>query len=416
MFSLCHTGFRKRVIVENKIPKCIVPWLYLEIFPDGIVTPCCANDFPLGSIKKTSLDQIWNGKHMNEFRLSLLKDDLPPSCISCEKIEKLKGISLRQKYNNFFKDSFSYVLENTNKDGSLKKIQFKGWDFKVSNKCNFKCRMCSPRLSSQFTGKILEHSASLDINSFVEDNIEHFELIEFAGGETLLMDEQYELLKKLIEKGKTNIELWYNTNMSVLSYKKHQILEYWNKWNPEKLTVFASIDEIENRSEYIRKGTKWKIIDENLKIIANQKFNISTNITVSCLNVFRLPEIIQYLVNIGYINKKFSYNNFDLSIIDGATELGIYGIDILPKKFKNKIKEKLISFIDEYNLKYKTDVSNKFKPILNSLDLNMNKDNVKLFLQKNKMMDIERNENLLENIPEFKLVFLEWKNILQSHQ
>jgi len=388
----------------------------LEIFPDGIVTPCCANDLSLGNIKTTSLDQIWNGKHMNQFRLSLLEDDLPFSCISCEKIEKLKGISLRQKYNNFFKNSFSHVLENTNKDGSLKKIQFKGWDFKVSNKCNFKCRMCSPRLSSQFTGKILEHSANLDINSFVENNIEHFELIEFAGGETLLMDEQYELLKKLIEKGKTNIELWYNTNMSVLSYKKHQILEYWNKWNPEKLTVFASIDEIENRAEYIRKGTKWKIIDGNLKVIVNQKFNRSTNITVSCLNIFRLPEIIQYLINIEYINKKFNYNNFDLSIIDGATELGIYGIDILPEKFKNKTKEKLILFINEYNLKYKTNISNKFKPVLNSLGLKMNKDNVKLFLKKNKIMDDERNENLLENIPEFKLVFLEWKNILQSHQ
>jgi len=401
--------------MENNFPKCIIPWIYLEIFPDGIITPCCANDLPLGDLKTNSLDEIWNGEKMNKFRLSLLRDDLPSSCLSCKNVENLDGISLRKKYNNFFKDSFPEILKNTNKDGSLKTIKFKGWDFKISNKCNFKCRMCSERLSSSFTGQILEHAEDLNIDKFIEDNIDYLELIEFAGGETLLMDEQYELLQKLIEKKKTNIELWYNTNVSILSYKNKNILDYWNQWNPNKLTVFASIDEIENRAEYIRKGTNWKIVDKNLKILANQKFNRSTNITVSCLNVFRLPEIIQYLTDIEYVSAKFNYCNFELSLMDGATEFGIYGIDILPTKFKGKTKEKLISFIDKYNLKYKTDISNQFKPILKILDLDMNEQNVKKFLRKNKAMDIERNENLFENIPEFKYVFLEWKNIFQFH-
>ena len=137
------------------LPKCIIPWLYLEIFPDGVVTPCCTNNLKLGDIKTTSLEEIWNGSEMNQFRLSLFEENLPISCHSCKMIEELGGNSLRKKYNDFFKNSFSDVLGNTTKDGSLKNIKFKGWDFKISNKCNFKCRMCFEGLSSSFNGKIL---------------------------------------------------------------------------------------------------------------------------------------------------------------------------------------------------------------------------------------------------------------------
>lgn len=396
------------------IPKCIIPWIYLEIFPDGIVTPCCANDLPLGNIKNTSLEKIFNGEKMNQFRLSLLKDNLPSTCKSCQIVERLDGISLRKKYNSFFKDSFLESIKNTNEDGSLKCIKFKGWDFKISNKCNFKCRMCSKRLSSSFDGKILEHAKDLNIDEFFNKNIEYLELIEFAGGETLLMDEQYELLERLINCGKTNIELWYNTNMSILKYKNKNILDYWNKWNPKKLTVFASIDEIGKRSEYIRKGTKWSIIDKNLKIITKQNFNRSTHITVSCFNVFRLPEIIQYLTDIEYIHKKFNYKNFELALIDGGTEQGIYGIDILPINFRLKAKQKIISFINEYNSKYSTNISKEFNQILNFLDINLNKNNLKKFLIENLNLDKQRKENLLSVIPEFNDVFLELKSNFQS--
>jgi radical SAM protein with 4Fe4S-binding SPASM domain len=396
------------------LPKCIIPWLYLEVFPDGVVTPCCSNTLKLGDIKTTSLEEIWNGNEMNQFRLSLFKEDLPPSCHSCKMVEELGGNSLRKKYNNFFKSSFFNISENTNKDGSLKNIKFKGWDFKISNKCNFKCRMCFEGLSSSFNGKILSNAKDLDINKFVEDNIDHLELIEFGGGETLLMDEQYELLQKLIENGKTDIELWYNTNMSILSYKDKNILDYWSKWNPQKLTVIASIDEIGTRSEYIRKGTKWDTIDKNLKIITAQNFNRSLNITVSCFNIFRLPEIIEYLTDIEYIHKKFNYMNFDLSLVNGGWDSSLSSA-ILPNEIKEKIKEKLINFTKNYNLKYNVDITQKFIPVINCLSKKNDKKNIREFLLQTIKMDKERKESLIKSIPEFEEILLTWKKKTISH-
>lgn len=397
------------------IPKCILPWLYLQIEPNGNVHPCCVNDYEFGKIKKQSLEEIWNGDIIKEFRLSLLRGEFPESCLPCIQAEEVGLVSIRSLYNKIFEDSFEEALENTNEDGSLKVNKFKGYHFRISNKCNFKCRMCDANSSSSFTGEIIEHSKDLDLDAFIENNIDDLEVISFAGGETLIMDEHYELLQKLIDRGKTNIHIEYSTNMSILKYKSHNVLDYWNKWNPEKLFVGASIDEIGERAEYLRKGTKWEIVERNLKLISKQPFHREIHTVVSCLNVFRLPEIVQHLTDIGYIDpQKFldeRHKNTALQFhfIDGGSSEAPLSLWILPEQFKNKTKEKLQSFVKEYNSRYETDISPMFNPILSFLNKETNQKVVRDFLVKNTQMDKERGENLFKTFPEFIDILDEWK-------
>ena len=398
------------------IPQCILPWVWLDMEPNGDVRPCCANTNILGNINTESLEEIWNGKKMKEFRLSLLENKLPNSCFACIKSEELGFESYRETYNELFKTTFDEVAENTNEDGSLKTIKFKGFNFKVSNKCNYKCRMCDPEISSSFGGKIIGHSKKLNFEKFVESNIEYFESIGFSGGESLIMDEHYWLLQKLIDMGKTDIHLQYCTNMSTLKYKSHNVLEYWNKWNPEKLFVAASIDEMGNRAEYLRKGSQWPVVEKNLKILAQQSFNVQVNVVVSCYNVFRLPELVQYLTDIGYINpkkfldEKYKYNIILFSFIDNAISDSNRSVWILPENYKKKVKQKLISFVDDYNFKYKTDIRPIFNPILLYLNKKSDKQLVHNFLKENTKMDIDRKENLFKVFPEFVEILDEWKS------
>lgn len=397
----------------NKIPQCIIPWVYMEIFPDGTVTPCCGNTLPLGNIKDENIKDIWNNAEMCNFRLDMFKNQLPESCGTCKLVESYgereSRINLRQIYNKVFASSFDDVDKITNADGSVNQIKFKGWDFKISNKCNFKCRTCMPELSSgineenkknnlpHFNG-ILDHSGYLDIKNFIDENINDFELIEFAGGETLLMDEQYYLLKTLIDRGKTDINLWYNTNMSILKYKDNDILDYWRQWQPDKLMVIASIDEIGKRAEYIRKGTIWENVENNLKIISKEKFKRHTITVVSCYNVFRLPEIIDHLIDIGHISEEYNYRNFDLSF-----EMGDFSVLALTAEFRKKIKDKLLKFIDDYPV----DISDIFFYILKLMDEPMDINVTKTFLKYNKKIDNIRKENGFEIIPELNdIMFL----------
>jgi sulfatase maturation enzyme AslB (radical SAM superfamily) len=179
--------------------------------------------------------------------------------------------------------------------------------------------------------------------------------------------------------------------MSVLKYKDKNILDYWRQWNPDKLKVYASIDEIGERSEYIRSGTVWSVVEKNLKIISKEKFKRHVNITVTCYNIFRLPEIIQHLMNIGYISEDYNYRNFDLSL-----ETSDWNISILTDKFREEIKNKLLEFIN----KYPSDISDIFVDILNCLQTPMNVQLAKKFLVYNIKIDKIRGEKGFTIIPE----------------
>lgn len=409
--------------MANRIPKCIAPWVYLDILPDGVVVPCCSNPTELGDLKKQSLEEIWNGDIMKQFRLDMFKDNLPESCKFCDEPEITA--TLRYFYNQKFSNAILEVDDLTNDDGSVKEIKIKGFDFRLSNKCNFKCRTCWVKLSSSinfetrtnnlgeyYDQPILNITDYFDFKKMYHDNVNDLELIEFSGGEVLLMDEHYEMLQYFIDNNKQNqIELRYNTNLSNMTYKGYNVLDYWLKWDPSKLSVNVSIDEIGVRAEYIRYGTVWNSLIANIKTILDNftspnisgpnspKFDLSVNLVVSIFNVYRIPEIISYLMDIGVICFDYEFSNFSLSL-EGGMHDGIYDIELYPIHQRQLIKDKLILFAEEYP----ADISNQLSPIIRKLNSNVepDKDKINKFLEKTNKLDEIRNQNLLEVIPELQ--------------
>ena len=56
------------------------------------------------------------------------------------------------------------------------------------------------------------------------------EKIYWAGGEPLLMDEHWYIMNKLVEMGRTDVRIFYNTNFSKLTYKDEDAVELWKKF------------------------------------------------------------------------------------------------------------------------------------------------------------------------------------------
>lgn len=343
----------------DKVSKtfCIMPWTHLHTWPNGKVFPCCLADSnkPIGDLSENTLEEIWNSPDLKKIRTELIKGDKPDVCSRCYMQEDMGTPSFRISSNNQWSHHIDAAVETTSEDGTDNNFKLNYWDFRFSNVCNLKCRMCGPELSSswyddqiKFYGSSSTPSALIhtndksleDIMIYVDKFIDDVEEIYFAGGEPFIMEEHYQILEKLIAAGNTKCRIRYNTNFTSLKFKKWDLIELWRpfiKDNIDNVRVFASLDAIEGVAEYSRKGTKWKNVENNIKTLHDNGMNVWTSTTVSIFNIFELPKFVNKMFELGIPMNKMQMNNV-------LTFPDYYNINILP----NVLKENVIRLFDEH--------------------------------------------------------------------
>lgn len=400
---------------------CAVPWMHLNFEPNGKVVPCCltsAHNYFAGDLTTQSIEEIWNSNNMKNLRKDMLNGIEPKVCNKCFNREKITGESGRIYHNRDFPEVVTKIPNITLEDGTCTTMKLKYWDFRFSNLCNFKCRSCGPRYSSAWVpdAKSLGYTDQekvWNIDSvndqtnfdFLKDQIDVVERIYFAGGEPLLMPEHWQILDMLVEKKRFDVNLSYNTNASVLSYGKKNIIDYWSQWQFGKLEVWPSIDEIGERAELIRSGTVWTKVEENLKELAKHKnIILRPGLTIGAWNVHRLPEIINHLISIGVIrehptSKHNNYNNFFINLLEHPVH---YHVNILSNEYKEQISAKLKTFVIEHNKRYNTDITATFTHILHELEKPFNLEAAREFLKITKQLDILRDEDTFKVLPEME--------------
>lgn len=375
---------------------CILPWIHLSTRPGGVVRVCCTanassvgptNDKKYGgmvgvlnsqeghpiNLNDHSLLEVWNSQYMKNVRLKMLNGEKPPSCLKCYKEEE-SGFSSKRMWEteywfNKLKDEAFDIISNTKEDGSVEpKLIY--LDLRFGNKCNLSCIMCSPHDSSlwiplwnQYYEKIKNPSLK-EISQWKKENnpdgkynwyknnmsfweelynqIPYMKQLYFAGGESTIIDEHYDLLEKIVNNGHANeIELRYNSNGIVLPEK---LFELWSKFN--KVRFHFSIDSIKEMNDYIRYPSKWEIIEKNLERLDNTPDNIE--VTIACalqvLNIYYIPEFIKWKLEKNYkkINKwPYGAGMINFHLVYHPPHLNI---KILPKSFKEKIEEKYEQF------------------------------------------------------------------------
>ena len=404
---------------------CAIPWMHLAFEPSGKVIPCCLTstfDYFSGDLKTQALPEIWNSKNQRDLRLQMMKGEKPEICKKCYKQEDATGQSGRTHHNKQNEDLIKLIPQITEKNGAVPDMKLRYWDFRFSNLCNFKCRSCGPRYSSSWVpdakkmGWITEHAEKKVLNidettfpsklDFLEEQVKYVKRIYFAGGEPLMMPEHWKVLEMLDAHKKYDVRIDYNTNISKLDYAGKNVIDYWKKWdthNGPRINVWPSIDEIGPRAEVIRSGTVWSRVEANLKTLAGLKKHIAIepSITVGAMNVFRLPEIINHLTELGVIGEHpyQSYANFYLNLLEWPSHFHMH---ILSNKFRAQIKEKLKKFVSEFNKKWDTDIGPRFDQIFVELDRSHNVKQARLFLEKTNQLDTIRDEWTFKTIPEME--------------
>ena len=143
------------------------------------------------------------------------------------------------------------------------------------------------------------------LGSLIENSLE-IEQIYLSGGEPSIMDESYTMLEAIIEIGiAKNIKLLLNSNMSNKTYKHNGVVKnFWDILSQFKeVELAASIDEIEQRAEWIRYGEKWNnIVETNDYVKQHTNISVQYSPVMSMFNFYRLPDMLMYWQNKRWIN------------------------------------------------------------------------------------------------------------------
>lgn len=387
---------------------CMFPWVHLNATPKGDVYPCCSNDYtqPVGNTKDNSLEEIFNSPKMKELRLDMLNERKNKICDFCYKHEEAGPHSFRNYSKEHFDKYFDEIVPTTREDGTVDEFKMRYFDIRFSNICNFKCRTCGSEFSSKWGEEMRKnYDPKHPVLIHVDDNkgtvldevlehIEHIDLAYFAGGEPLITDEHYTMLEAMIRKGRTDITLRYNTNASNIKYKKHDVLELWKHFN--KIELSCSIDHYGERAEYIRKGTDWGKVEENLLTFRDLDYvSFQMNTVFSIFNYSTITEFYQYLKDKNIVRTEDWYHSLYL-----AVHPNYYCAKTLPSELKKEAATKALAWSDA-NKNDKTCIPNLMRDAVNfANEKDQWADYKAEFLQHTGSGDRVRDENFWKTFPE----------------
>jgi hypothetical protein len=332
---------------------CILPWIHMHAFPNGQAYPCCLaeSDYPVGNLHTSTMQEVWNSTEYKTLRKNMLEDKASRECTRCYEREDMGFVSSRNDLNKNFGHHIGLV-DDTKADGTYEDFKLRYYDIRFSNLCNFSCRTCGSWFSSSWYqeeeklfGKrnhpqfMYAGKDEFDMWIQMQGHIPYLEQIYFAGGEPLIMEEHYWILKELIAREMFDVKLIYNTNFSKLKLKEDNVLDYWKQF--KHVSVGASLDDSGRRGEYIRKGTKWDNIVRNRELMLEQTPNIDFYVssTVSVMNVWHLTDFHREWVEQGLIKAQ----DWNINILQGPERMRI---DILPNSYKQDIEAKIRQHIE----------------------------------------------------------------------
>lgn len=339
------TEKHKKLLFESD-SFCMIPWTSLMIDPSSAVKPCCMSTEVLGDCSKNSLEQIWNSDTTKQLRKDMLSGKKSKSCESCYVTERLGRDTLRKSINRRFVNQVNKI-ECTENDGFLADYSLNYLDARFNNLCNLSCRSCGPHSSSSWyqpalaIGKIDKSVKALqvagkhtyDIFDQLMQHINSLERIYFAGGEPMMIDQFYQIVEELDCRGRHEVELIYNINMTKSSLGSKSIFDTWK--NFKKISIGASLDGECQRGEYLRTGQQWNDVLDFRKemLIKRPDIDFYISATTSILNALHVPDFHRSWVDQGLIKPE----DFNIQMLFGPEYLRV---DRAPDYLKNLIREK----------------------------------------------------------------------------
>lgn len=357
---------------------CDKPFNHNYIHPNGKMRLCCTtiqdiptdNNYNLFDAKKHSIDEYWNSNRMKEIRRKMIAGEKIRDCERCYRQEEQGVQSLRSTKG--IKEYPIYTLPDGTFTKSADTMQIQ-----LGNICNLKCKMCSQMYSHMHgmetrdigeqdpewlhwvkeqganvnnwtneLGKKQEWYKNKEFKLKMFEHISnHISDLNVIGGEPTLIPEFYELFEycdKQQTLGNKTVTLVTNlTNTNSLLTKWLPKLKAWRIW--------ASVDGVGERTEYIRYPSNWNKILQSLDFYRNilgHNGNITLSPAIQLLNIDQLDDIIKWWMDWcgGELNDKYGF-----TWLATVWYPLICNPSIAPRQWRLKIADKLSKYKFDQN-------------------------------------------------------------------
>jgi organic radical activating enzyme len=247
----------------------------------GEYAPCCV---ATKHTRRITPDEYWNSQELADIRDKLDAGIWPEDCGYCERKSK-RGLR--------------YEAERWNRNYEKNPVDTPTLlylDYRPSNTCNLKCRMCVPNLSSLINSEAREYMDEYqgfrsrrtliardfdEFLQFVKNN--ELEEIKVLGGEPTIDPLAIQALEAVQCK---NLKI--TTNATNLNRQFRRILKKF-----EHVHMTFSLDATDATYEYIRTNANWRKVSDRIAQIMQEDVANSYGFNVVCqpYNIFNLPQL-----------------------------------------------------------------------------------------------------------------------------
>ena len=320
---------------------CDKPFNHNYIHPNGKMRLCCTtvqdlptdNNYNLFDANKHSINDYWNSNRMKEIRRKMIAGEKIRDCERCYKQEEQGAESLRST------QGMNKYIVGTLPDGTYQESA-NSMQIQLGNICNLKCKMCSQMYSHMHgmeTKEIGEQDPKwlhwvkeqgANVNNWTNElgikqewyknkefKLKMFEHISknitqlnVIGGEPTLIPEFYELFEYCDQQGTLGSKnVTIVTNLTNTNPRLTKWLPKLKEW-----TIWASVDGVGERTEYIRYPSNWNKILESLEFyrkLLGDNGKITLSPAIQLLNIDQLDDIAKWWLDWcgGELNDRYGF-------------------------------------------------------------------------------------------------------------
>jgi len=331
--------------VNNKLNQvspsfCLAKWFNVSIhIPTGQTHSCYhpkSHHIPLEEIK-IDVSALHNTKYKKEQRALMLKGERPSECHFCWEIEDSGNQLSDRAYRS--KDVWREdVIEEALTLGSQGNAKPRYVEVNFNQACNFKCRYCSPHLSTEWMKDIEKNGPYIltdrwhnDLTWMKESNVwpnnspdspyinafwewfptiyDELHTFRMTGGEPLMDKNTFKVFDYVNQHPKKDLHLSITSNCCPpgTQWAKfiNSMYEFIDNDSIDHFMLFCSLDGWGEQAEYIRTGMHFETLKKNIRkfLSLEQKHSLTF---ICTFNVLSYTSWLDYIKNILQLRKDFN--------------------------------------------------------------------------------------------------------------